>query len=81
MLNRRWRIYFIEFGLSPLVLNMNIHPSTLNLVNLLTFNPEEKNRSSVFRLASFMWIVKVLIHSPPEVVSKAHVDDYLRESS
>ena len=80
MLDGCWRIYFIEFGLSPLVLNMNIHPSTLNLVNLFTFNPEEKNRSSVFRLASFMWIVKVLIHSPPEVLSKADIEDYLRES-
>jgi hypothetical protein len=59
---------------------MNIHPSTLNLVNFLIFNPEEKNGSPVLRLASLLWIVKVLIHPPPEVLSKADIEDYLRES-
>ncbi len=80
MLDGCWRIYFIEFGLSSLVLKMNIQPSALNLVNFLTFNPEEKNRSPVLCLASLLWIVKVLIHSPPEVLSKADIEDYLRES-
>jgi hypothetical protein len=80
ILNKRWRIHFIEFGLSPLVLNVNIHPGALNLVKFLTLKPEEKNRSSVLRCGSLFWIVEVLIHSSPEVVTKADIDDYLRES-
>jgi hypothetical protein len=49
ILNKRWRIYFIEFGLSSFVLNVNIHPSAFNLVKFLTLHPEEKNGPSVLR--------------------------------
>jgi hypothetical protein len=69
-LNRCRRIYFVEFGNCSLMLDMNIQPSTLYLVNhfLITFDPEEKNRSSVFRLASLMRIVKST-DSTPQVSS------------
>lgn len=80
MLDRCRRKYFIKFRQSALTEIMNIHPSAFNLMNLIAFNPEEKNGSPILRSRSFFWIIKMLIHSPSEVVSQADIKHHLGKS-
>ena len=61
------------------MLDMNIHPSALNLVQILALNPIKENWPSGLRLTSLLRIVKVFIHSTPKVVRETDIYNDFRE--
>jgi len=55
------------------MLDVDIHPSSLNLVDVLGLKPPKENRSPKSGDSRLLIVVEVLVEPPPQVFGEAHI--------
>ena len=61
------------------MLDMNVHPSPFNLVDVVYYQPVKKYSPARSRLGSLVRVIKMVVHSPAEVGSQTDVKDLLQK--
>ena len=57
------------------MLDMYIHPSALDFIEVRAFLPEGESHSTMFSHTDFIGAVEMLTHSPSEIICQADVQN------
>jgi hypothetical protein len=55
------------------MLDVYVHPSSLDFVDVLGLKPPKEDHSPEFGNASFLFVIEVLVEPPPQIFGEAHI--------
>jgi hypothetical protein len=61
------------------MLDVDVHPRSLDGIDVVRFDPMEQHGSPLFRWARLLRAIKMVIHSFPQICGKAKVENLLQE--